>query len=569
MQEDKNGRGWLTRPEFARFCQHIVPGATAGEIRYLEVMLDHDSDGHVSFHDVHHLADVAKRTGLAFPVKTRLDATDVLKRVAVFMFDKGLTAAAFFRRFDTSGLQRLSKRQLATVLHVVMKSATSAEARQMVNEFVRLFDVDGDGLVSQAEFVRAMELGEPQLPALEDAWGPMDTRTDFGSGASHPLSGRALERLAGEHAVLRRVEAAGSPLTALLQQVSSLTGGRSRTLEMGSAKAAAQHIDATAMQALLTQLQAEVALCKEFEVAYASRLNLERNSSAAGARTTRAKGSGRVQQTEGAAASGPAPRRAGPHINASAEHVLEAAMQAANQRAVAGQGGARQQAGPVRLPAGSPGVVAAPRQDDSVNVVPYSPPREARHIPVISKRSHLLHETEARTNYMHAMIERAGDMAALVNDVSARASGYPAAGPGPIQPSETAWEKRRRRVEEFGGSRQTVALLAHAGQPPAIPLGRPVSAAPRCSSPPPLRQRPHSAHAAAATPPSTSGASALNREAAEPTGGREAPSAFPPASAALQRPLLPVGAHRDAQWRTSPPVLSHGELMMGLENLDL
>ena len=73
-----------------------------------------------------------------------------------------------------------------------------------------------------------------------------------------------------------QVERNSKPLTALLQQISSLTGGQARKLDMGSAKAAAVHINAQDMQQLLERLTAELELTKQFEVAYAQRLNLER-----------------------------------------------------------------------------------------------------------------------------------------------------------------------------------------------------------------------------------------------------------------------------------------------------
>jgi Ca2+-binding EF-hand superfamily protein len=167
-------------------------------------MLDHDGDGRVSYSDVQHLATISKRTGLLFSVKAQLDATDVLKKVAVFMFDKRLTIREFFSRFDDHNTQKLNKKAIATVVRVVMKSAAQKEAAMLVKEFVKVFDMDCDGFVSLSEFERAMAEGEPNLPQLESDWGAIDVRTDF-ENEGRSLTSNTIKRLKAEHAILRKV----------------------------------------------------------------------------------------------------------------------------------------------------------------------------------------------------------------------------------------------------------------------------------------------------------------------------------------------------------------------------
>lgn len=51
-QVDKHGRGWLSHGELFKLCTLIIPDISPGQLRYLEVMLDHDGDGMVSFQDL-------------------------------------------------------------------------------------------------------------------------------------------------------------------------------------------------------------------------------------------------------------------------------------------------------------------------------------------------------------------------------------------------------------------------------------------------------------------------------------------------------------------------------------
>lgn len=214
---DKHGRGWLKEAELYRLCSLVVPDISPRQLRYLEVMLDHDGDGRVSFPDLQHLATISKRTGLAFSVKAQLDATDVLKKAAVFMYDKRLTIREFFSRFDDHNMLKLGKKAIATIVRVVMKAVSQAEAAMLVKEFVKVFDMDTDGFISYGEFQQAMAEGEPNQPHLEADWGAIDIRTDFDT-EGRSLTSNTLGRLKGEHAILRKVCSANLPARCRLHQ---------------------------------------------------------------------------------------------------------------------------------------------------------------------------------------------------------------------------------------------------------------------------------------------------------------------------------------------------------------
>ena len=132
----------------------------------------------------------------------RLAAADVLKCAAVFMFDRHLLIEEFYARFDDNNTLRLGGAALAKLIKGVMPAVSPAEIKKLAAEFIAVFDVDCDGFISPSEFKRAMEIGEPELPQLEEHWDIIDIRgKDQGRGCiSH-----SLDRLQSEHAVLRKV----------------------------------------------------------------------------------------------------------------------------------------------------------------------------------------------------------------------------------------------------------------------------------------------------------------------------------------------------------------------------
>lgn len=187
-------------------------------------------------------------------------------------------------------------------------------------------------------------------------------------------------------------------MSSLLQQISSLTGGRSRKLDLGSAKAAAQHINSAPVQALHQQLTQELEICKAFEVAYAKRINLENSMM------------GQRQRKQPSAALG---------------------------RASTGSADSRE------------GWADAARKEGSAqtyimeSAFGNKPAVNPQKIPPIPKASGLLRGTEARVQYREAMLEHAEDVAAHANDVATRSCGYPKDGPGLLKPAATAWENLR------------------------------------------------------------------------------------------------------------------------------
>ena len=182
---------------------------------------------------------------------------------------------------------------------------------------------------------------------------------------------------------------------------------------MGSAKAAAQHVNNATVQALLDQVKAELDVCKQFEVAYAKRLNLEQSlgtrspSTAPGARP----------------ASVPHSQKAGGMTIATrpepVKHVEESALQQ-NKR------------------------------------------RPAQKIPTIAPTSNLLRGTVARIKYREAVLAGAENSPGQAMDVSTRSSGYPTPSAGALKPGKLPtqviphgdWERPRLQLKDCRNNAQ-------------------------------------------------------------------------------------------------------------------
>ena len=598
LQADKHGHGWLSDAELHTFCQAAVPDASPAQLRYLRVMLDLHGAGHVPFRDVQCLANVCRNTGLAFPVKSTLDATDILTRVSVYLFDTRLTLAQFLRRFDKRKLERLDRSDVAAIVRVVLRSASRAQAARLVLDAFARFDEDSDGYISYEEFRCAVELGQPQVTALEQQCAAAGALA--GVGARADARGEALEsslkRLEGEHAALRHVEAGGSRSSTLMQQLSSLTGGRSRRLGMGSAKAAAQHVDCAALLALRGSLCAELDTCKEFEVAFARRINAEYGAEDPPA----------AQQVGATDAAAAAPRRAGargaPQL-ATADVAAERARKARERSESPARGPRSAPQGSTktgrvrarRVSAGNQGqarvgLCACVVAMDESNVAPWVAPRQAKQIPALAQPSTLLASTEARRNYMVSMIDHAGNVCAQAHTAASRTGEYPVNGPGSLHPLDTAWERRRKKYVQQGGGRETTLVFdRHAARHARVKQRqRPATAGPmRIGTTDHSEERArrmhwaHSAGTAAPGPPQSGAAqirdnghlsawSAQERvsEAAQlvedghtQPSGTEALEGVASSSLAARRTLVSASNDPDA------PGATHAELLHGLRRL--
>ena len=492
-QHDKRSRGWLDNSEFLALCQSAVPGVTPGQVQYLAAMLDHDCNGRVSFKDLQHLASVHRATGLHIPVKAGLDHADVLKRCAVLIYDKRASVSWLFARFDSRKAQQWTVEDVATLVRKVMRCGNKAEADRLVRTFMSVVDQDGDGLIQEADLQRAMASGDVHLPALDSEWA------ETGVNGEPGLLATSLAQLDTEHQVLQQVEAAGSQLSLLLQQISSITGGRSRKLDMGSAKAAAQRVDIDSLHQMRADLANELDSCKDFEAALADKLNTERaefagvaaGTSKASAQRGAVGGAPEVRKTGATPAQsmiGHTPRAPSLPASPKSAAVWKQRGAATGAPALPGAGTGGKQARDIATP--------ATRSDmrtlggDAANVANWKPPRTAKSIPELPQDSHLLASTEVRRNYMVSAVAHVDSVAERSRGVASRTGAYPASGPGALSPPKLPWDRRRQKYIQTGGGRETTLVFGrhaalHGGNkrpesaklPPTVRTGAPASKA--------------------------------------------------------------------------------------------
>ncbi|KAK3275867.1 hypothetical protein CYMTET_16030 [Cymbomonas tetramitiformis] len=150
---DVDGSGTLDGREVAKIVKTVLPDVRAGELRFLQVILDTDGHGHVSFgelvevlKDCHGQEEALQLAGTELPKMLTGIRAVLLKSQAALHYA--------FRDLD-EGSGYLSSREMAEVLKSAMPSLTLREIRLAMMS-LRALDLDGDGQVGLHEIKVAL-----------------------------------------------------------------------------------------------------------------------------------------------------------------------------------------------------------------------------------------------------------------------------------------------------------------------------------------------------------------------------------------------------------------------------
>eukprot|EP00232_Nephroselmis_pyriformis_P027008 CAMPEP_0182873320 /NCGR_PEP_ID=MMETSP0034_2-20130328/12253_1 /TAXON_ID=156128 /ORGANISM="Nephroselmis pyriformis, Strain CCMP717" /LENGTH=1422 /DNA_ID=CAMNT_0025005961 /DNA_START=180 /DNA_END=4445 /DNA_ORIENTATION=- len=200
---DKDKNGTLERNELARLVTEVMPAATKEQQRYFQVMVDIDGDGHVTWAEFVTFLKECKKGADRGHAKTKLDAEDVLARLATHVEKNRSTLEEEFDKFDRDGDNKLSELELSKLLEAIMPGVTSAEKRALVSDLRRL-DANHDGKVSLREIYQALRVAKIDIhtgmtPSKGDStmvssfsasndFG--DSLSSFAASSSAPRAGR-------------------------------------------------------------------------------------------------------------------------------------------------------------------------------------------------------------------------------------------------------------------------------------------------------------------------------------------------------------------------------------------
>lgn len=172
---DRNGDGVLDGTELPQFVKEVMPSVQPNELRYLQVMLDANGDGRISFEEFLQAARnsfvAARRTEVlqaisgpeAAAALQRMPSEDVrgaanvaatLSRISSALLASGTDGRRKFARWDLDGAGSLSPQQLAQFFGDLVQ--LSADDLRQAMSYMQPYDLNHDGRYSFVEVMVAM-----------------------------------------------------------------------------------------------------------------------------------------------------------------------------------------------------------------------------------------------------------------------------------------------------------------------------------------------------------------------------------------------------------------------------
>lgn len=275
-EADKDCDGALDTAQLYRLVRKLVPDVSPPQLRYLQVMLDADGDSKISYKELATALKAAIRGGISMQLKSEFEVQMLLQKIAVYMMQHNMTAQELFAFFDKDKSGYWEQSEQFGMLKELLPGLSPDERNQMMAGLQQL-DLNNDNRLSLDEFLRAFAAGGPAAANMQ-GWG---MALDDAKMAA--LDELALEEVQDmllrsweEHKMLGKVRSAGFPLAQLLAQISATSGGTSRRLDLGHARACAESVDLTQMILVRNSLQAQLEAIIKFEKEYGLQLTMDK-----------------------------------------------------------------------------------------------------------------------------------------------------------------------------------------------------------------------------------------------------------------------------------------------------
>lgn len=275
-EADKDCDGALDSAQLYRLVRKLVPDVSPAQLRYLQLMLDADGDSKVSYKELATALKAAIRGGIAMTMRNEVEVQMLLQKIAVYMMQHNMTVQELFAFFDKDRSGHWEQSEQFAMLKELLPGLSPDERSTMMASLQQL-DLNNDNRISLDEFIRAFAAGGPANTNMQ-GWGLAldDNKMAALDELAYEEVQDLLLRSWEEHKMLGKVRAANFPLAQLLAQISATSGGWSRRLDLGHARACAEKVDMTQLILVRNSLQAQLDAIMKFEKEYGQQLTMDK-----------------------------------------------------------------------------------------------------------------------------------------------------------------------------------------------------------------------------------------------------------------------------------------------------
>eukprot|EP00899_Mesostigma_viride_P027765 jgi/Mesvir1/8173/Mv12477-RA.1 len=152
---DKDRSGGLEPTELRKMVKLLLPNATQKQLRYLQVILDANGDGVISYKEFVRLVHDCKATGLRVYAQENVEGADVMKRLSTEVKLNEGRARAVFKQFDIDHDGQLDKAEQLKMVKRLLPALTSREMHAVVAS-LNAHNLDPAGRLSFLEMIKGI-----------------------------------------------------------------------------------------------------------------------------------------------------------------------------------------------------------------------------------------------------------------------------------------------------------------------------------------------------------------------------------------------------------------------------
>ncbi|KAK3287473.1 hypothetical protein CYMTET_5014 [Cymbomonas tetramitiformis] len=158
---DVDRSGALERHELKRLFKELLPSITVGEERYLEVMLDADGDGSVTYAELVRFLKDCKAAEAAVATPPDQNTQSWLLSTGPQLAAKRQELVSLFRKYDTNYSGHLTLLQVKRLLLKLLPKLPAEHLRQVLAH-LRAHDFSGNGLYNISELEQLLGVSRPR-----------------------------------------------------------------------------------------------------------------------------------------------------------------------------------------------------------------------------------------------------------------------------------------------------------------------------------------------------------------------------------------------------------------------